>query len=152
MAQISVIGPSNPSDDVYQLSYRLGKIIGKSGHILITGGRGGVMEGASCGAKEAGGITVGILPLGTEMANKCVLIKIPTFINELRNFLVVSSADIVVSVGMSDGTLIELAIAHKMKKPIISFMLPEKFHFLSTHVMKSGELSKFETILKKYDR
>lgn len=150
MAQVSVIGPSRPDKSVYHLAYNIGKIIGKHGYTLITGGRGGVMEAASCGAKENGGITVGILPEGMGMANRCVDIKIPTYMNEVRNFIVIYSGDIIVSVGISDGTLTELTIARKLKKPVISFMLPENLHFLATHVLNKEDLPEFEKILLRY--
>lgn len=150
MIQISVIGPSKPSRKEYELAYKIGEIIGRKGYILITGGRSGIMEAASCGAKSKGGITVGILPRDAQEANPCVDIKIPTFMNELRNFLVVSAACAVVSVGISDGTLIELAIANKLNKPVISFLLPDKLHFLSTHVLTESDINTFESLIEDY--
>ncbi len=150
MIQISVIGPSQPSQKEYELAYKIGEIIGRKGYVLITGGRSGIMEAASCGTKSKGGITVGILPRDTQEANPCVDIKIPTFMNELRNFLVVSAARVVVSVGISDGTLIELAIANKLNKPVISFLLPDKLHFLSTHMLTESDINTFEKLIEDY--
>ena len=45
-----------------RMARQLGKLLAERGHILICGGLGGVMEAACRGAKEAGGLTVGILP------------------------------------------------------------------------------------------
>ncbi len=147
MFQISVIGPSDSDERTIKTAYRIGKIIGQLGFLLITGGRGGIMEAASCGAKENGGITVGILPGDFDDANPCVQIKIPTHMNELRNFIVISSANIVVSVGMSEGTLIELAIANKLKKTVYSFFLPDKYLHLATRVFNETEMEDFRKTL-----
>jgi len=147
MKQISVIGPSNPSEKVERLAYKIGEIIGDLGFVLVCGGRGGVMEQASCGAKNKGGITVGILPGDFDDANPCVDIKIPTHMNELRNFLVVSSGNIVVSVGLSDGTLIELAIAKKLNKTVFSFLLPDTYRHLAKEVFNEQDLDKFKEAL-----
>ena len=70
------------------------------------------MAAASRGAQEAGGMTVGILP-GTERAaaNEWVTIALPTGLGELRNGLIVRSADAVIAVGGAYGTLSEVALA-----------------------------------------
>lgn len=43
----------------YELARRVGRVVAEAGFTLITGGGPGVMEAASRGAKEAGGVTVG---------------------------------------------------------------------------------------------
>src|SRR5690242_2752549 len=45
-----------------QLAYTLGRLVAKSGYTLLTGGGAGVMEAASRGAAEAGGLVIGVLP------------------------------------------------------------------------------------------
>lgn len=150
MLQVSVIGPSVATNKEKEIAYKIGEIIGELGFILITGGRGGIMEAASCGALKKNGITVGMLPQDFNDANPCVKIKIPTFMNELRNFLVVSSSHLVISVGISEGTLIELAIAHKLRKPVYSFLLPHKYSFLSTKSFDPKEIDQIINILLNY--
>lgn len=81
------------------------------------GGLGGVMEAACRGAKEAGGTTVGILP-GTEGGNPHLDITIRTGLGHARNILVVLSADAVIAVGGSYGTLSEIAIALRTGRPV----------------------------------
>ena len=68
---VTVIGSSTPlSSKALKLSYELGKELAERGFILVCGGRGGVMEAAAKGAKEAGGTTIGILPgVSREEAN-----------------------------------------------------------------------------------
>lgn len=80
------------------------------------------MEAVCKGAKEMGGLTVGILPSyeGDE-ANPYVDIKIRTGMNWNRNPLVVASGDVVVAIGGNWGTLSEIAYALILGKPIIGY-------------------------------
>src|SRR5262252_7395492 len=62
MKVITVFGSSRPkeSDADYQEACRLGHALGRAGFAVCSGGYGGVMEGVSRGAKEAGGTTIGV--------------------------------------------------------------------------------------------
>ena len=62
--QILVIGhnESGCTANHEKIAYDTGAKIAQSGAILVTGGLGGVMQFSCMGAKEAGGITVGVLP------------------------------------------------------------------------------------------
>jgi hypothetical protein len=86
----------------------------------VCGGLGGVMEAACRGAKEAGGLTVGILP-GTDRAaaNAFVEVAIPSGLGEARNVLVVRAADALIAVGGGHGTLSEIALALKAGKRVV---------------------------------
>jgi len=59
---IGVMGPAACDDQIAQLASAVGRAIAERGAVLLTGGRTGVMEAASRGARDAGGLTVGILP------------------------------------------------------------------------------------------
>lgn len=61
---IGVMGPGNDATQkINATAAELGRQIAQSGWVLLTGGRNvGVMNATSKGAKEAGGLTVGILP------------------------------------------------------------------------------------------
>jgi len=78
------------------------------------------MEAACRGAKEAGGLTVGILP-GTERAaaNAFVDVAVPSGLGEARNALVVRAADALIAVGGGYGTLSEIALALKADKRVV---------------------------------
>jgi uncharacterized protein (TIGR00730 family) len=59
---IAVFGSSDPpeGDPLYELARRVGGLLAGAGYGVVTGGYGGVMEGASRGAAEAGGRAVGV--------------------------------------------------------------------------------------------
>ncbi len=88
--------------------------------MLVCGGLGGVMEAASRGAKGAGGTTVGMLP-GSDRraANRFIDVAIATGLGEVRNALVVRSADALVAVGGGFGTLSEIALALRAGTPVV---------------------------------
>jgi uncharacterized protein (TIGR00730 family) len=58
---VTVFGSARFLDDhpYYKLSRRMGAALARMGFTVMTGGGPGIMEGASRGAKEAGGFTVG---------------------------------------------------------------------------------------------
>ena len=117
---ISVIGAGECSEEIYEIAENVGRLIARENAVLVTGGLGGVMEAASKGAKEAGGITVGILPgFSSEDANRFVSIPITTGLSHARNTIVARSADAVIAVSGEYGTLSEIAIALKLGKPVI---------------------------------
>jgi uncharacterized protein (TIGR00725 family) len=90
----------------------VGRGLAERGAIVVCGGRGGVMAAAAKGAAEAGGVVIGMLPgLGRSDANRWVTYSIPTGLGELRNGLIVRTAEAVVAVGGAYGTLSEIALA-----------------------------------------
>lgn len=104
-----------------QDAYELGRVIATNNWITLTGGRpAGVMEAANRGAKEAGGLTVGILPGGDrQSASTFVDIVINTDLGNGRNNVNVLSSDVVIAVGMGMGTASEIALAIKNSRPVI---------------------------------
>lgn len=116
---ISVCCGATPPASELEIAYEVGREIAKRGAILVCGGLGGSMEAACRGAKECGGLTVGIIPVYEKnAANEWVDIVIPTGLGHSRNNLVAATGDGVIGVGGGWGTLSELAIAAKMKKPV----------------------------------
>lgn len=117
---LGVIGAGECADSIYEVARKVGFEIGKKGFILVCGGLGGVMEGASRGCTEAGGMTIGILPgLERETANRYIKIPLPTGLGEGRNLLVVRASDLLISISGGYGTLSEIGLALKMNKPVI---------------------------------
>ncbi len=60
--EVAVFGSSEPQagEPLYELARQLGRFLAEAGFLVVSGGYGGVMEGASRGAREAGGQTLGI--------------------------------------------------------------------------------------------
>ena len=116
---VAVIGASQASREELEQAHAAGRRLAELGAIVVTGGRGGVMEAACRGAKDGGGQTLGILPgLDRSDANAYVDISLPTGLGELRNGLVARAADAVVAVGGAWGTLAEIAFARAAGKPV----------------------------------
>jgi len=109
----------NLGEHAIRIAECVGRGIAERGGILVCGGRGGVMEAACKGAKEKGGITVGILPFSKREANPYIDIPIESGLGHFRNYLVVSSADAVIAICGRWGTLNEIAISIILGKPTI---------------------------------
>jgi len=117
---IAVIGDSSCSPKEAKLAETVGELLAQQGATIICGGLGGVMEAVCRGAKSKGGLTVGILPgQDSSMANHWVDIPVVTGIGEARNVTVVKSAQAVIAIGGSYGTLSEIAYALKSSIPVI---------------------------------
>lgn len=126
--QIGVIGPAleeYPQDaalrsKVEDSAEEAGRMIAKSGAILITGGADGVMEAASRGAKQAGGTTIGTPGRMRGTSNEFVDIEILTPI-DVGDFLFAGtwSCDAFIVIPASAGTMAEMCLAYRLKKPII---------------------------------
>jgi len=119
-AYVGVIGGGATDSPDLEAAEAVGAGLARAGAILVCGGLGGVMEAACRGARQAGGRTIGLLP-GRDRgaANPWVEIAIATGLGELRNGLVVRSADGLIAVGGQWGTLSEIALALKVGKPVI---------------------------------
>lgn len=118
--QIGVIGASRCSMEIAKLAEEVGREIGKRGAVLICGGLGGVMEFACKGAKEVGGLTVGILPgKSKEEANSYIDIPIVTGMGHARNVVIAHSSDSMIAISGEHGTLSEIAIGLKLNKTVI---------------------------------
>jgi len=117
----TVIGGSVADPHAYKVAEELGELLARAGFIVVTGGRGGVMEAVCKGAKRAGGVTVGILP-GRERgeANPFVDIAIPTGMSHARNALTVLAGDVVMVIDGGAGTLSEVGLALAYEKPVIA--------------------------------
>ena len=119
---ISVIGSGDDTlnPQIAKIANEVGREIASRGAVLICGGLGGVMAEAAKGAKENGGLTIGILP-GEDVgsANPFIDIALPTGLGFARNVLVAYSGDAVIAVSGRLGTLSEISYALLKKKPVI---------------------------------
>lgn len=118
---IAVVGAGKCSKKLRDMAADVGRIIAENGGVIICGGLGGIMEGVAKGAKDAGGVTIGIIPSDQkEEANEYIDYVIPSGLGEARNILVVRSADVIIAFPGKYGTLSEMAFALQSGKPLIS--------------------------------
>ena len=117
---IAVIGGSQCSSQEARLAEEVGRELAKRGATLVCGGLGGVMEAACRGASSEGGVTIGILPgESRQTANPYVQFPIVTGIGYARNVAVVKSAQSVIAIDGSYGTLSEISHALQSGIPVI---------------------------------
>lgn len=128
--QIGIVGsagpeeyPKNgrPKNKIFEIAYELGTLVAKSGSILITGGKGGIMESASKGAKDANGITVGVVK-GKERftSNDYIDVEVVSGMEECGGeTMLILMCDGLIGIGGGAGTLQELSIAYRTNKPVV---------------------------------
>ena len=119
---VGVIGPGEPDDpELLAAAREAGRHLAGRGWVVVTGGLGGVMAAAAAGASEVGGTAVALLP-GTDRSAAAPghTVAIPTGLGEMRNALLVRSADAVLAVGGSWGTLSEVALAARSGVPVFA--------------------------------
>ncbi|HUU45823.1 MAG TPA: TIGR00725 family protein [Acidobacteriota bacterium] len=118
---IAVCGGGKTDPRTAALAEAVGRDLAAAGAVVVCGGLGGVMEAACRGAKQRGGITVGIVPgTRTDAANAYVDIPIASGMADGRNAVIVHTADGVIALPGKFGTLSEIALALKMGKPVVS--------------------------------
>lgn len=130
--QIAVIGPAGieeypegkrPDPRVYALAEEVGKLLAQKGAIVITGGKSGIMETAARGARSVGGMTVGVVKgPGRRTSNDFIDVEVisGSAAAGLDEFLVIGMSDGAILLGGGAGTLEEIAIAYRNKKPIVA--------------------------------
>jgi uncharacterized protein (TIGR00725 family) len=119
---ISVVGSGDEelNPQIAKIANEVGREIASRGAVLICGGLGGVMVEAAKGAKENGGLTVGILPgEDTGSANPFIDVALSTGLGFARNVIVAYSGDAVIAISGRLGTLSEISYALLKKKPVI---------------------------------
>ena len=124
---VAIIGDANIEKDglKYKLAFETGKALIDAGYRIQSGGLGGVMEAAFCGAhaseKYREGDTVALIPsFDATVANPYADIIIPTGLDVMRN-AIVANASAVIAVGGGAGTLSEIAFAWSLFRMVIAF-------------------------------
>lgn len=126
LVTIGVIGKNEQheadvvAEATMQAAEDVGRLVAERGGVIVTGGRFGVMEAASRGAKKADGLTIGFLPaMDKSTANDFVDVIFPTGLGRARNLLTARSCDALIMIGGSCGTLNELTIAYAEARPVV---------------------------------
>jgi len=112
--QVAVCGPAACSVAERDHAHRVGELLAERGVVVVCGGGTGVMAAVAAGVRSRGGVVVGIRPGGDRAGSSDDLTAVVvTNMGEARNAVVVRSADAVIVVGGSWGTLSEVALARR---------------------------------------
>lgn len=115
---ITVFGSSRSQEGepAYEEARTLGRALVEHGFAVCTGGYGGAMAGASCGAKEAAGKTYGVTAESfSAKANRWIDVEVRVATWQDRLFELVRLADGFVACRGGTGTLVELAVVWEMQ-------------------------------------
>lgn len=112
----------SPDSAEYKSAFELGGSLARAGFTICTGGYFGVMEGASKGARDAGGRVLGItMNQFTAEPNKYLTEKVATdhFYDRLQNLITRSVGFVALKGGM--GTVTEVSLVwNKLQTKVIS--------------------------------
>ncbi len=114
-------GGCEEGEEAWVLAEEVGRLLAEAGVTLVCGGGEGVMEAASRGAAEAGGVVVGIVP-GSSIAeaNPHCTHVVASGIGHARNLAVVGSGEVVIAVGGEWGTLSEIGHARAIGRGVVA--------------------------------
>jgi uncharacterized protein (TIGR00730 family) len=115
--KVAVFGGAStePGDKAYEDARRLGALLGRHGHTVMTGGYGGVMKAASRGCSESGGHTIGVTCTQIErlrgaQANQWVMEEIHLETLRDRMYALIDSCDAAIGMPGGVGTMCELMV------------------------------------------
>jgi len=128
--QIGIIGSAGPeeypkkgapAEKIFRLAYELGKLVARNNALLVTGGKGGIMESAARGAKDAGGTTIGVVQGSQRLtSNAYTDVEVVSGMAATgEETILVLMCDGLIGIGGGAGTLQELAIAYRNQKPVV---------------------------------
>ena len=119
---ILVSGGSVASPKDAECAEQVGRLLAQAGAVVLTGGGTGVMEAACRGCAKAGGTTLAVLP-GSDASesppNGYVSLAVFTGMRDARNSNRGRTADAVIAIGGSWGTLSENALATNAGRPVV---------------------------------
>ena len=118
---VAIIGPKEATEAQRTCALELARRLTLLGLTLMCGGRTGVMEAASRGCHEAGGMMIGIVP-GDEWqeANEHVAIPIATGLGPARNAIIARAAIALIAVGGGHGTITEMAFGLHFSRLVLA--------------------------------
>ena len=118
--RIAVCAPGEASDAELLLAGAVGRLLAERGCTLVSGGLGGAMAAACRGAREAGGVTIGIIPgYDDRAANPWVEHVVCTGLGQARNALVAATGQALIAIGGGWGTLSEIALGLRLGRPVV---------------------------------
>lgn len=110
--QVAVCGPADATPAERAYARRVGELLAERGVTVLCGGGGGVMAAVAAGARARAGLVIAVRPDdGTEPGPAEASAHLVTNMGQARNAILVWSADAVIAIGGSWGTLSEVALA-----------------------------------------
>jgi uncharacterized protein (TIGR00725 family) len=130
---VGVMGGSVADENTTAGARELGRLIAQNGWVLVSGGRPtGVMQASVSGARDAGGLTVGVLyDEDRDNGAEGLDIVLPSGMGAGRNIINVLSSDVVVACRGTGGTLSEIALALRFDRPVVLLNFDPGEAFLS---------------------
>jgi uncharacterized protein (TIGR00725 family) len=127
---VGVMGGSAASAGDLARAETFGRETAGAGWVVLTGGGPGIMEAASRGARLAGGLTVGVLPVEAPVPgypNAFVSVPLFTGLGRLdpttgglgRNRINILASDVIVAFPGAAGTFSEIRLAAEHGKPLM---------------------------------
>ncbi|MCR4285529.1 MAG: LOG family protein [Candidatus Kaiserbacteria bacterium] len=128
--QIGVMGSAqdlNYDDTLRDLAREIGREIAREGHVVVYGAEkdyDSLSTQAAKGAKEAGGLTVGVTygkgkDIWENEGFTDIIIATGLERGGGREFVLVNSCDAIIAISGGSGTLTEIAIAYQSNIPVI---------------------------------
>jgi uncharacterized protein (TIGR00725 family) len=112
--QVAVCGPRTCTERQAADAHRVGRLLAERGVVVVCGGGTGVMGAVAAGARSGGGLVIGVRPNDSrDDASPDLSAVIVTNMGEARNAVIAWSADAVIAIGGSWGTLSEIALAKR---------------------------------------
>ena len=125
---VSVVGSgSHLTPEQLETSEAFGEALARAGYGLVCGGMRGIMESVARGfvrgrGKQPVPPVVGLLPTyDVESGSGYLDIVIPTGLGHSRNVIIASAGEVMVCIGGATGALSEVAMARKLKRPVLAF-------------------------------
>ncbi|MDZ7612002.1 MAG: TIGR00725 family protein [Candidatus Moranbacteria bacterium] len=130
--QIGVIGSAGKDDykngkgaskKLMAEAEKIGRLLAKKNAVVVTGGKDGIMEASSRGAKIEGGLTVGVIKGRWRFkSNQFVDVEVISGmeVDGFDELLLVNMCDGLIALGGGAGTLEEIAIAYRNNKPVVA--------------------------------
>ncbi len=119
---MAVAGSTSCDNETAAAAREVGRLIAARGAALLSSGGPGIAEQAAAGAKLAGGLTIGLLSGASAAAsppNPHTELALFTGLGEARAAVMVSACDGLIAIGGGFGTLADLGLALRAKKPVV---------------------------------
>src|SRR5215468_31850 len=122
--RVAVCGPADCTDEQARAAFEVGRQLARRGATVLCGGGTGVMAAVAAGARSLDALVIAIAP-GPEPGAADATVAITTDLGQARNSVLVNSADAVIAIGGSWGTLSEVAMAmrrrqHRPDLPVVT--------------------------------